>query len=60
MKQFAIIGISTFGKRVLDELVDVDCEIILIDKRSELIDLYKDSVTSAYIADVINEETINI
>ncbi len=59
MKQFAIIGISTFGKRVLDELVDVDCEIILIDKRSELIDLYKDSVTSAYIADVINEETIN-
>ncbi len=59
MKQFAIIGISTFGKRVLDELVEVDCEIILIDKRSELIDLYKDSVASAYIADVINEETIN-
>jgi len=59
MKQFAIIGVSTFGKRVLDELVEVDCEIILIDKRSELIEMYKDSVTSAYIADVINEETIN-
>ena len=59
MKQFAIIGVSTFGKRVLDELVEVDCEILLIDKRSELIDLYKDRVTSAYIADVINEETIN-
>ena len=59
MKQFAIIGVSTFGKRVLDELVEVDCEVILIDKRSELIDMYKDSVTSAYIADVINEETIN-
>lgn len=59
MKQFAIIGVSTFGKRVLDELVEADCEVILIDKRRELIDLYKDSVTSAYIADVINEETIN-
>lgn len=59
MKQFAIIGVSTFGKRVLDELVEVDCEIILIDKRSELIEMYKDIVTSAYIADVINEETIN-
>lgn len=59
MKQFALIGISTFGKRVLDELVEVDCEVILIDKRSELIDMYKDSVTSAYIADVINEATIN-
>jgi trk system potassium uptake protein TrkA len=59
MKQFAIIGVSAFGKRVLDELLEVDCEIILIDKRSELVDLYKDIVTSAYIADVINEATIN-
>ncbi len=59
MKQFAIIGISTFGKRVLEELVEIDCEIILIDKRSELIEMYKDSVASAFIADVINEETIN-
>ena len=59
MKQFAIIGISTFGKRVLEELVEIDCEVILIDKSSELVELYKDSVTNAYIADVINEETIN-
>lgn len=59
MKQFAIIGVSTFGKRVLDELIEIDCEVILIDKRNEIIDIYKDSVTSAYIADVINEETIN-
>jgi trk system potassium uptake protein TrkA len=58
MKQIGIIGLGSFGKRVLEELIMVDCEIILIDKDSELIDFYKDQVTSAYIADVINEETI--
>lgn len=58
MKQFAIIGIGSFGKRILEELMLVDCEILLVDKDSDLIDFYKDQVSAAYIADVINEETI--
>lgn len=58
MKQIAIIGLGSFGKRVLEELILVDCEIILIDKDSELIDFYKDQVSAAYVADVINAETI--
>jgi trk system potassium uptake protein TrkA len=59
MKQFAIIGLGTFGQMILEELVNVDCEILLIDKSREVVDLYKDRVTNAFIADAINEEVIN-
>lgn len=58
MKQYAIIGASNFGKQILEELVLLDCEVILIDKDHELIDVYKNDVTAAYIADVINEDVI--
>lgn len=58
MKQYAIIGASIFGKRVLDELILLDCEIILIDKDPDVVDFYKNEVTAAYIANVINEATV--
>jgi len=58
MKQFAIIGLSRFGRRLLEELLATDAEIIIIDKDREVIELYKDKVASAYIADVLNEEII--
>ncbi len=58
MKQYAVIGASTFGKRILEELILLDCEIILIDKDPDVVDFYKNDVTAAYISDVINEETV--
>lgn len=58
MRQFAIIGVSSFGMRMLEELSQLDCEILIIDKDREVIEKMKDRATSAYIADVINEETI--
>lgn len=58
MKQYALIGVSSFGKRILEELILMDCEIILIDKDPEIIEYFKNSVTAAYIADVINEEIV--
>ena len=59
MKQFAIIGLGVFGRRMLEELVDTGCEILLIDKDAEAIEHYKDKVATSYIANVINEEIIN-
>jgi len=59
MKQFAIIGVDSFAKSLLEELMSADCEILLIDKDREIIDHYKDDVTEAYVADVMNEEAIN-
>jgi len=58
MKQFVIIGLSTFGMRMLEELSQTSCEILIIDKDAEIIEKYKEQVTSSYIADVINQETI--
>ncbi len=31
-KQVAVIGLGAFGKIVLEELIDSECEIIVIDK----------------------------
>ncbi len=57
-KQFAIIGLDDFGMRMLDELSLADCEILVIDKRADRIDLVKDRVTTPVITDAMNEEMI--
>ena len=57
-KQLAIIGLSAFTKRMLEQLEPMDCEILLIDKDPEIIDQYKDRVHRAFIADVLNEATL--
>jgi trk system potassium uptake protein TrkA len=59
MKQFALIGLGNFGRRMLEELSNVECETLIVDKSPETIDLYKDKVAQAFIADAINEEIIN-
>jgi trk system potassium uptake protein TrkA len=59
MKQFAIIGLGFFGKRMLEELVDTGCEILIIDKDVDVIEQYKEQVAASYIADAISEEVIN-
>jgi trk system potassium uptake protein len=58
MKQFVVIGLDNFGRRVLDELLEAECELLLIDKDEEVINRYKEKVMNAVIADVLNEETI--
>ncbi len=58
MKQFALIGLSSFARRIIEELESFHCDILLIDKDPEAIELYKDRVARAFIADVLNEETI--
>jgi trk system potassium uptake protein TrkA len=58
MKQFAIIGLSRFGERMLEELVDTGSEIILIDKDRDTIERYRDQVAAAYVADALNEDVL--
>jgi len=58
MKQFAIIGLSKFGQRMLEELADTGCELILIDKDRQRADLYKDQVAAVYVADALNEDVL--
>ncbi len=58
MKQFAIIGLSYFGKNILDELLALDVEILIIDKDRAVIDEYKDAPVDAVALDVLNEENL--
>jgi trk system potassium uptake protein TrkA len=58
MKQVAILGLSYFGQAVLDELLEMDVEILLIDKDREVLDRYRDTVSMAIGMDIINQEAL--
>jgi trk system potassium uptake protein TrkA len=58
MKQFAIVGLGFFGRRMLEELADTDCELMIIDRDREVIEQYKERVAASYIADAISEEVV--
>ncbi len=58
MKQFGLIGLGKFGRRMLDELLKLDVEILILDKNKELVEQYKNMVADSYIADALNENTI--
>ena len=54
MLQIAILGLGSFGIRMLEELSAVGCEIIVVDRDAEKIDKYKTHARAVYITDVIN------
>ena len=58
MLQVALIGIGTFGARMLEELNEINAEVIIIDKDSEVIQKYKDLANDAYITDAINQDAL--
>jgi trk system potassium uptake protein TrkA len=58
MKQFAVIGLGSFGIWVLEELLAVDVEVLIIDKSEEVVTEYRNRVHASYVADAIREETI--
>jgi trk system potassium uptake protein len=58
MRQFAVIGLGSFGRRMVEELADITSEIIIVDKDPELVERFKDQVRSAYITDALNEEAV--
>jgi trk system potassium uptake protein TrkA len=59
MKQFAIIGLGKFGRRMLEELADAGCELLVIDRDADAVAEYKDRVGASYIANVISEDMIS-
>lgn len=58
MVTIAIIGLGTFGCRVIDELIETDADLIILDKDREVVEKYKNSVVNAYITDAISEDTL--
>jgi trk system potassium uptake protein TrkA len=58
MKQFAIIGLGKFGRRIIDELAEAGCELLVIDRDAAAVDEYKDRVAACYVADAISEDVV--
>ncbi len=58
MKQFAVIGLGSFGSSMVDEISEYTGEILIVDRDPEMVERYKDKVANAFIADAINEEAI--
>jgi trk system potassium uptake protein TrkA len=58
MKHVVIIGLGSFGKAALDELLALGVDIFLIDKDKGLIDAYKDSALQSVIVNVLNVESL--
>jgi trk system potassium uptake protein TrkA len=58
MKQFAVIGLGAFGLSVLHELLELDVEILIIDKSEDVVSQYRNKVQAAYVADAIRQDTV--
>jgi trk system potassium uptake protein TrkA len=58
MKQFVIIGLGAFGKRVLEELSQINVEVMVIDQDEALIEQYSNRVSKSFIANALHEEVI--
>jgi trk system potassium uptake protein len=58
MKQFAVIGLGVFGRRVLEELLEHEVEVLIIDQDEEVVQEFEDRVDAAYVANGIRQDTI--
>lgn len=58
MKQFAVIGLGTFGSRVARTLMEKGAEVIAIDSDGKRVEAIKDDVTQALCLDATEEEAL--
>jgi trk system potassium uptake protein TrkA len=58
MKQFAVIGLGTFGQRVARTLMQKGSEVVAIDKDAAKVEAVKDDVTRAVCLDATDKETL--
>lgn len=59
MKQFAVIGLGTFGFNLAVELAKRGNQVLAIDLDKEIIDDIKDLVTHAVVADAMNKDSLS-
>lgn len=58
VRQFAIIGLGSFGIRALEKLSEATDQIIIVDKDRDVVEQYKDLAAKSYIADMLNQAAI--
>ena len=55
-KQFAVLGLGSFGRSVALTLENMGCDVIVVDKSRETIQEIADRVTYAITADITEKE----
>ena len=58
MVTVAVVGMGTFGCRVVNELENTDADVVIIDKNRETVESYKGKVKDAYITDALNDSVL--
>lgn len=58
MKSYVVIGMGRFGAEVARRLCELGCEVLAVDKHSELIQPMGDVVTQAVVADATDKEVL--
>jgi trk system potassium uptake protein TrkA len=53
-----MIGLGLFGRRVLDELLEHEVEVLIVDRDEEVVQEYEDRVAAAYVANGIRQDTV--
>ncbi|MFO7650460.1 MAG: TrkA family potassium uptake protein [bacterium] len=59
MKQFAVIGLGTFGAHVARRLKERGAEVLAIDRDAAKVEAIKDEVTQAVCLDATNEDALS-
>lgn len=59
VRQYAIVGLGSFGVRVLEKLSEATDQIIIIDKNKEIIEKYKDMAAKSYITDALSRQALS-
>lgn len=58
MSKFAIIGLGTFGIRMMEELVKIEADITILDQHKNLIEKYKKNARAAFVIQEISETVL--
>ena len=58
MRQYAVIGLGTFGTRMLEKLAEARAEVVIVDRDEDAVERFKDLAAAAYIVDVLDEAAL--
>jgi trk system potassium uptake protein TrkA len=53
-RKVLVVGLGRFGSALAEELWDTNCELIVIDRDPEAVDLHKQRASAAFVADATN------
>ena len=59
VRQYVIVGLGSFGVRVLEKLSEATDQIIIIDKDKSIIEKCKDLASKSFIADALNWQALS-